>query len=409
MSTGILPLIDSETIMTNTVETLSVPALNLGNLTKRLDKLARKANKYGNSPIGYSIGETVIKETTIYIDNNPKKIETEFVDITVWGDAPKYGDHRFLARVELNDGENIVSNLGGKELDERFRFMVSECDHCGHNRVRNDVYVFENENGEQIAVGKTCLKDFTGCENPLEITNRATFLRDIKTEMDDEMNSFAGGYGSQYITVWEVLVYAAANIRENGWVSKAMAMNSYDESIMTTYDRVMMDLFPNPKRKPIETIQADNDIASETLNYFRGLEYDAKLGDYINNLRVIMKSGTVKMDHIALLVSSVNVILKEKQKKAMTEQSQSDYVGNLKERIRSYELKFIREISLGYNGYGESYMYCFEDNNGNQFTWVTGKLYIEIGNTFTMDFTVKAHKEYKGIKQTVITRGKIKE
>lgn len=395
------------TAITTTIETLSVPAMNLGNLTKRLDKLARKANKYGTAPIGYSIGETYIKETSIYIDNKPKKIETEFADITVWGDAPKYGDHRFLARVELNDGENIVSNIAGKELNERFRFMVSECDHCGHNRVRKDVYVFENESGEQIAIGKTCLRDFTGCDNPLEITSRAIFLQDIKTAINEEFNSFGGGYGNSYFSVLEVLVYAAANVRESGWVSKAMAMNSYDESIMTTYDRVMLDLFPTPKRKPIETIQADNDIASETIKYFRELEYDAKLGDYINNLRVIMKSDTVKRDHIALLVSSVNVILKEKQKKVMKTESKSEFIGNLKERIRYYELKFIREIPLGYNGYADSYMYCFEDNTGNQFTWVTGKLYIEIGETFKMDFTVKAHKEYKGIKQTNITRGKI--
>lgn len=408
MSTGILPLIDSETIMTNTVETLSVPALNLGNLTKRLDKLARKANKYGNSPIGYSIGETTMKETTIYIDNNPKKIETEFVDITVWGDAPKYGDHKFLARVELNDGENIVSNLGGKPLNERFRFMVSECDHCGHNRVRNDVYVFENNNGEQIAVGKTCLRDFTGCDNPLEIVNRAKFIQDIKTACDEELNSFGGGYGNSYFTVNEVLQYASANIRVNGWVSKSMAMNSYDETIMTTSDYVMMDLFPNAKRKPIETTIEDQQMANTVMEYFRNMEYNKDNGDYINNLRVIINSDTVKIKHIGLLVSAVNVILKEKQKKAESQTSVSNYVGSIKERMRGIELTFVREISLGFGMYGEQYLYTFQDNSGNVFVWITTHREFIIGETIVMDFTIKAHKEYKDIKQNIITRATIK-
>lgn len=390
------------------LETFTVPALNLDTLIKKLNKLSKKANKYGNSPIGYSIGETYNKETTIYIDNEPRKIKTDFTDITVWGDAPQYGDHRFLARVELNDGENIVSNLGGKELNERFRFMVSECDHCGHNRVRNAVYVFEDQNGNQIAVGKTCLKDFTGCDNPLEIVNRAQFLQDIKTICDEELNSFGAGYGNSYFTVNEVLEYAAANIRENGWVSKAMAMNSYDDTIMTTYDMVLNDLFPNAKRKPIETIEADKAMANTVMEYFRNMEYNAANGDYINNLRVIIGNDTVKRNHIAILVSAVNVILKEKQKKAESCASVSEYVGTIKERMRGIELTFVREISLGFGMYGEQYLYSFKDTSGNVFTWITTHREFEIGETITMDFTIKQHKEYRDIKQTVITRATIK-
>lgn len=390
------------------LETFTVPALNLDTLIKKLNKLSKKANKYGNSPIGYSIGETYNKETTIYIDNEPRKIKTDFTDITVWGDAPQYGDHRFLARVELNDGENIVSNIGGKELAERFRFMVSECDHCGHNRVRNAVYVFEDQNGNQIAVGKTCLKDFTGCDNPLEIVNRAQFLQDIKTACEDEFNSFGAGYGNSYFTVNEVLQYAAANIRENGWVSKAMAMNSYDDTIMTTYDMVLNDLFPNAKRKPIETIEADKAMANTVMEYFRNMEYNAANGDYINNLRVIIGNDTVKRNHIAILVSAVNVILKEKQKKAESCASVSEYVGTIKERMRGIELTFVREISLGFGMYGEQYLYSFKDTSGNVFTWITTHREFEIGETITMDFTIKQHKEYRDIKQTVITRATIK-
>jgi hypothetical protein len=40
--------------------------------------------------------------------------------------------------------------------------------------------------------------------------------------------------------------------------------------------------------------------------------------------------------------------------------------------------------------------------------WFTSKQDFTIGETYTMDFTVKEHKEYNGIKQTVITRAKVK-
>ena len=388
------------------IATFTVPALNLSTLTKRLDKLSRKANKYGTAPIGYSIGDRVIKETTIYVDNKPRKIETEFANVVVWGDAPKYGNHTFLARVELLDGENIVNNIAGVTLDARFRMMVSECDHCGHKRNRNDVYVFADENGKQIAVGRTCLRDFTGCDNPLEIVNRATFLSDIKTACDEESFSFSsGGFG--YV-ISDVLEYAAANIRAHGWISKAMAMNSYDDNTMTTADRVFMDLNPTAKRKPIEVTETDIDLANKTKEYFQKLDMQSD-NDYINNLRVICKMGNIQFNKVAILVSAINVIIRNKQD-AIKKQSApvSEYVGNVKERMKGIELTFNREISLGAGLYGEQYLYSFTDNNNNQLNWFTTKREFNIGETYSMDLTIKGHKEYRGIKQTIITRASVK-
>jgi hypothetical protein len=400
---------DSEIAMTTTIDTFAVPALNLADLIKRLDKLARKANKYGNNPIGYTIGKEYPKDTTIYIDNRPRNITTTFVDIVVWGDAPKYGDHRFLARVELRDGENIVNNIAGTELNERFRHMVSECDHCGHNRVRNDVYVFENSNGDQLAIGRTCLRDFTGCDNPLEIAGRAGFLAEIKTAVNDEL-TFAG-YGSDYYNTKTVLQYAAANIRESGWVSKAMAMNSYDETIVTTENRVFHDLKPNAKHRPITVTEADIAMAETVMNHFRTMEYNPENGDYINNLRVIIGDDLIKTKHLAIAVSAVNVIVRDRAKQIENNNAAtvSDYFGTIGTRYRGIELTVNREIAMGDRGYGEQYLYNFTDNTGNQFTWFTGKKYIETGEKLTVDFTVKAHREYNNIKQTNITRATIKE
>lgn len=388
------------------IETFTVPAMNMGNLLPKLDKLSRKANKYGTAPIGYSIGDRHIETVTVYVDNKPRKIETEMADITVWGEAPKYGNHTFLARVELHDGENIVNNIAGVTLDSRFRNMVSECDHCGHNRARNDVYVFADENNNQIAVGKTCLKDFTGCMNPLEIVNRAQFIQEIKTHCDEEYMSFAsGGYGH---LVSKVLQFAAANIRVYGWTSKAMAMNSYEETIQTTADRVSMDLNPTPKRQPIELTEADIALATETKEYFQNLPVQSD-SDYINNLRVICKMDNIDFKKVAILVSAVNVIIRNKQRETEKKNAPvSEYVGTVKERIRGMELTFNREIALGAGMYGEQFLYAFTDNSGNQFTWITGKRDFNIGEKYNMDFTVKGHREYRGIKQTIMTRASVK-
>lgn len=385
--------------------TFAVPALNLGTLTKRLNKLAKKTNRYGNVTVGYSIGERFIKDATIYVNNKPKTIKTEFVDITVWGDAPKYGDYTFVAKVELNDDENIIHNIADIILENRFRFMVNECDHCGHNRDRKDVFVFVDKNNHQIAVGRTCLRDFTGCDNPAEIANRAQWLSEIKTIVDDEFNSFVTTGG--YYVAQNILEFAAANIRESGWVSKAMMQNSYDETLQSTSDKVFKDLNPNHKHTPIAVTEQDRTIAIETLEYFRNLKF-VENNDYLNNLRVILKSDTVKPEHLGIAVSAVNVILREKQKAAEIKNNNSEYFGTIKTRYREIELCFNREIALGMGMYGEQYLYSFTDNAGNEFIWITNKREFNIGETYKMDFTVKSHKEYRGKKQTTITRATVK-
>lgn len=50
----------------------------------------------------------------------------------------------------------------------------------------------------------------------------------------------------------------------------------------------------------------------------------------------------------------------------------------------------------------------FEDAQGHQFLWKTGS-YIEAqeGDKVTLKGTIKAHSEYKGIKQTELTRCKV--
>lgn len=386
-------------------ETFTVPAHRMETLTARLNKLVKKANKYGNEPIGYTIGEKHIVEKVITNNfHRREKIQIEMVDIIVWGNAPKYGEYTFAAKVEFMDGgENIVHNIANIELENRFRYMVNHCDHCGHNRVRNNVYVFTNANGEQMAVGSSCLRDFTGCDNPLEIANRATFFSDVQDICEDEDKEYYGSFGEAQFTAKELIQYAAANIRVNGWVSKATAMA--DDGVMSTYDRVMCDMFPNGKWKPVEICDADIAIADETIQYFRNADYFTN--DYLNNIRIILKSDIVVRHHAALIVSAPNVIMKEKAKAVVNvEANTSEYVGNIKDRLRGIKVVFEREIFIGSSMYGDKFMYQF-NYNGNTLVWFTDKRDFEIGNTYTMDASVKEHKEYRGIKQTVITRASI--
>lgn len=107
----------------------------------------------------------------------------------------------------------------------------------------------------------------------------------------------------------------------------------------------------------------------------------------------------------------------------------SEWVGEPKQRT-DMELTFVREWSYERHTYRSNYytewfhIYTLADDEGNCYVWKTtndldvewydedGKWHCdaaEPGDRVVLKATVKEHGEYKGIKQTVITRPKIKE
>lgn len=90
------------------------------------------------------------------------------------------------------------------------------------------------------------------------------------------------------------------------------------------------------------------------------------------------------------------------------EESTSDWVGEVGERIdihvtidRAFESEFQR--NSGWYGTTTSYMYLMHDEAGNVYKWSTSCYYKEKDECH-FKATVKDHAEYKGIKQTVLTR-----
>lgn len=66
----------------------------------------------------------------------------------------------------------------------------------------------------------------------------------------------------------------------------------------------------------------------------------------------------------------------------------------------------IRERDLGYGRFGQMFISVFRDTAGNIIN-VWKKFDLAVGQTVDMMATVKAHDEYKGTKQTTLTRVKL--
>ena len=117
-------------------------------------------------------------------------------------------------------------------------------------------------------------------------------------------------------------------------------------------------------------------------------------------------------DHVREAIESANDALKRAQ-------DVSEYVGEVGERITvEVTLKGSYSFETHYTYSGETnYIHTFEDAAGNVYKWKTADclsykpedrnwVYPEPGDRLTITGTVKAHEEYKGTKQTVLTRCK---
>jgi len=373
----------------------SIPTFRKEQIRKRLEKLVKKAAKYGNGDISFSFGGTKI--VTIKTEYGYR--DYEFIDVTVSGDAPQIEGWQLLARVELTgQDENLIHSVPGSETvaDTKYRTHNGHCDHCNSLRQRNDVYVL-SDGAEQIAVGRTCLRDFLGIDDPKSIVNRAQFFEEIKSiEEEDLMDGFSS---LGYFHLPEVLRLSAAYIRKNGYVSKT---KQQETGFATTGDCVAYCISGIPGYE-IEVEDVDEEWATKTVEFFRGTDFFGN--DYMDNIRVIMKQDILKKQHIGLVASSV--ITAQRELAPKTEVKESNFVGEVKQRLKGLDLVLDKVIYLGNGAYGPSFLHLMSDTSGNQFSWVTGnKIELAEGSKVKLDATVKQHKTYNGTKQTVLTRAK---
>ena len=87
------------------------------------------------------------------------------------------------------------------------------------------------------------------------------------------------------------------------------------------------------------------------------------------------------------------------------EPSVSQYQGEVGDRLdRTLTVKKVTQLE---NYFGTSTFYLFEDKSGNEYCWTTAARQLELGETYEVRGSVKAHQVYKGKNQTVLTRCKV--
>ena len=421
---------------------------------KRLDKIARKAEKYG-VPFSYSIGPVHPAPVSVYhVDHEMHKQDcvavynVAAVDIDVECDALIRADGwTVCAKIEHGEnGKNIVVPFGSVEIDRKWYTAPARCDHCG--TVRNRAYTFlcRNAAGEIKQVGRSCLKDYTGIAP--EIALLFALVRDVFDDDRDGItdDEFTGrGFARMYEAA-DVIALAVDAVTRYGY-RKADSINSTKDIVLNTLNKEpsaeakekaarIVDwlagrgekaaaddaMLAALEKKAIghddDYVQhwVEDDDALREWNKAKEKVYRAwdSVSDLERNCAALCAGGYVRDRHVGMLSYMPVAYDKFMERKAAAEAREADraaqaeqsaYVGTVGERI-TFKIGTALLVTSWETEYGYTYLYKITDAAGNVFIWYASSGQ-NIKSGATIKGTVKDHKDRDGVKQTIITRCRV--
>ena len=343
---------------------------------KKLEKLAAKLSRKGANIICNRVGDPHLI----------KKDGVEFLvqDMEVEG-SYKIPGWDFLAYIEhTRNGGNVVSKVTNEPLDQHWYTATPSCDHCHSNRDRRYTCLVRNtDTGEIKQVGKSCLRDYTGMD--MEVAaDLASFLN---TEMEEYFTDFTGVSSSLGP---HTFIYAAyPYVKAHGYTKDTTALN------------IVNNIYDLP--------QATDSEIDDLMKWLREKNEEG-FNEYFRNARAIFSLPSIERRHYNILASLVASYFRDmaRREQRQKEVGNSEWVGKVGDRI-TFKVVTATTISSFQSSYGYNnwvYILKLTDEDGHVYIWKTssggGTLPGEI-----LKATIKDHQEYRGEKQTVITRATV--
>lgn len=382
--------------------------------------LGKRAARKGLSPVRWTWGKAFARKELVPHPEYGWVVEyhatVSRIPLTIEGDAPHFEGWTFLASLQHLDGENIVRAVPGSIYDvpERFRTRGPVCDHCQLARRRNDTYVLRHEDGRTVQVGSTCIGDFLGSADATKIAAAATMLAEARGLAEGGCSG-AGTGGDR--TLAEFLPFVAWVVREHGWVSRTAAR---EQGGRATADWAFGYLVDEDERRKAGATPSKEDLeeAAAAEAWAEGLSddaVDAASGDYLHNLRAVARTGLVseRTAGIAgsMIVAYQRAVARERERAARAARPKLNaHVGTVGERAT---FDVVLDFVTGYETqYGYTTVLKFRTAEGACIVWKASNTDIDrssVGKRYRVKGTVTKHDEYKGEKQTMVSRCKVEE
>ena len=344
--------------------------------------------------------------------------------------------------------EGVVSLVEGNENDKIFTFKNinyssllanCSCDKC-HKKIGRNKYLVFSKVGKEVetrddlvVLGTSCAKDYF----PFSVESYFGYLESAFEKLGsyDEFNGSFGGCSSHYHTlsaIYDATLACTSNLKfyEKEGVTKGNVLGWLNNLKIDkcTYYR---DAYPIPSNPiPFEDViswikdmyDTDEFVSDFHTNarsvFFKTLDDGTReMRNEINEKYMgiaVYAFFSAKQNHDKMVAKKV---VEEERAKANAEVEYYGAVGD------KFELTLTFDKSFGFEGaYGFTYIHLFHDDENHVFAWSSsngtyhcwcktngkdGFLEYEVGKKYILKGTIKAHKEYRNVKQTIITRCKV--
>lgn len=368
---------------------------------KKLQSIIRQVNKYGFSA-DYKVINREIKEVPFYtidhVSNTKVKLGNVPVQIVNYEfNMPdfKVGDYTPVAVIEHNvvvncdDVKNMVHLINNFDNAPKSWWTIDgHCDDCNDSYSRKKtVMLLNNTDGSFRQIGTSCLKRYLGITCFNVIHNFMTVEELVEKEV--AMYGDALPHENRYVKTEKLLGYV---------YSMYDAMGGYVKN------KIIEDAWKaatNPKAAEVPEFCKER--AQETIEFFKNLDME-DLNDFALNIKAAVLSEYIGCSGYIAYAPMLQEKLMAKIDKHNNEMK-SEYVGNIKDKII---IDVVVTACTGFESqYGYMFVNTFKDiNSDNVFVWITSTKSYSIGTQLKIQGTIKDHKEYKEVKQTVLTRVK---
>lgn len=390
--------------------TYTIPTTQREAVEKAVARIQKKASKYGKQFVveygevkAVEVPVRAVDEINNCIVNKGSELVEAF-DLTIEGEIIRRDGYTVIAQIEHFEEGNVVNAFEGQVKPEWIH-SDCRCEHCKTNRARAKTFIVRGEDGTELQVGRSCLKDYCGI-NPQEIGYRNELVEILEENDIERFDFLERGYAHAYNTV-EVLATAIKVYKAQGYV-KSSEPNS-NRSKIPGYLREVTE---NEMKEAEEMAKVIKDLPdADAINFL------------LNDTRSLIRTEYCKDSHFGYLAyapvafEKYTEAMKRKAEKEAKQEAEtaSEYVGEIGKR-QTFEIAEMKLVTSWDTMYGTTWLYKFSDMSGNVLVWFASSPLETVEEDGTckpvsqvtrIKATVKDHNERDGVKQTIINRVKV--
>lgn len=394
--------------MTEENKPYRVPSGNWPKLQEAIKKLNKRAAKLGCKPIVLHVLDEITRKV------KDKELDYEYEEIifetTVEGEAPKLEGWTLVAVIEPVGEEKLVREVPGQQCPVEYRTAPLVCDHCGKVRKRSQTFVLRNAEKGHKQVGRKCLADFLGHQNPHNLLAMAEIMFDLDKVAKEAESEGWGSSGGDYVPINKYVAMTVAVTRACGFTPKSKAGEGRPSTASVVWDCCVRP-YDKHIRRVIEHFgiavnESDVQKATEVIEWGRALQGDTS-NTYLHDLGVCSRQPIVDWKTAGFVASLVNAFERDKAdaEKRSRKVCTSKHVGVVGERQNFRQVLITHVTQFNRAVFTATYVQ-FLDTDGNILVWYASGTpeWPTIGNKVDIRATVVGHKEWREMKQTQINR-----